>query len=197
MQSVSLDMYQTTAIAVVMLYVGQGLKQRINFLDKFCIPAPVVGGLLFAIISCALYVSGTLEFQFDETLKNVFMVAFFTSVGFQANVKILKNGGLSLLIYLICVVVLIVGQNFLAMTLAKFVGVDALVGLCTGSISMVGGHGTSGAFGPVLEGLGLEGASTFCNRLKFAAQKFLTLEASNIPLMPVKRLPRLTKSAQS
>ena len=162
MQSVSLDMYQTTAIAVVMLYVGQGLKQRINFLDKFCIPAPVVGGLLFAIISCALYVSGTLEFQFDETLKNVFMVAFFTSVGFQANVKILKNGGLSLLIYLICVVVLIVGQNFLAMTLAKFVGVDALVGLCTGSISMVGGHGTSGAFGPVLEGLGLEGASTFC-----------------------------------
>ena len=162
MQSVSVDMYQTTAIAVVMLYVGQGLKQRINFLDKFCIPAPVVGGLLFAIISCALYVSGTLEFQFDETLKNVFMVAFFTSVGFQANVKILKNGGLSLLIYLICVVVLIVGQNFLAMTLAKFVGVDALVGLCTGSISMVGGHGTSGAFGPVLEGLGLEGAPTFC-----------------------------------
>ena len=162
MHTVSLDMYQTTAIAVVMLYIGQLLKQRINFLDKFCIPAPVVGGLLFAIISCALYVSGTVEFQFDETLKNVFMVAFFTSVGFQANVKILRSGGVSLLVYLICVVVLIVGQNFLAIALSKFLGVSSFVGLCTGSISMVGGHGTSGAFGPVLESLGLDGATTLC-----------------------------------
>ena len=162
MHTVSLDMYQTTAIAVVMLYIGQLLKQRINFLDKFCIPAPVVGGLLFAIISCALYVSGTVEFEFDETLKNVFMVAFFTSVGFQANVKILRSGGVSLLVYLICVVVLIVGQNFLAIALSKFLGVSSFVGLCTGSISMVGGHGTSGAFGSVLESLGLDGATTLC-----------------------------------
>lgn len=162
MHTVSLDMYQTTAIAVVMLYIGNYLKRKIIFLDKFCIPAPVVGGLLFAIISCALFVSGTLEFQFDETLKNFFMVAFFTSVGFQANLKILKSGGLSLVIYLICVVVLIIGQNFLAIALSKFVGVSSLVGLCTGSISMVGGHGTSGAFGPVLELLGLNGATTLC-----------------------------------
>ena len=162
MQVVSLDMYQTTALAVVMLYVGKILKLRINFLEKFCIPAPVVGGLLFAIISCALYVSGTVEFKFDETLRNAFMVAFFTSVGFQANVKILRRGGLSLLIYLICVIVLIIGQNFLAIVLSKFLGVGELIGLCTGSISMTGGHGTSGAFGAILEKFGLHDATTLC-----------------------------------
>ena len=162
MQTILLDMYQTTALAVVMLYAGKILKLRINFLEKFCIPAPVVGGLLFAVISCALYVAGIFEFKFDETLRNFFMVAFFTSVGFQANVKILKNGGISLLIYLICIIFLIIGQNFLAIILSKFLNVSALVGLCTGSISMTGGHGTSGAFGPVLENFGLHGATTLC-----------------------------------
>ena len=162
MQIISIDMYQTTALAVVILYVGKILKLRINFLEKFCIPAPVVGGILFAIISCTLYVLGILEFKFDETLKNFFMIAFFTSVGFQANLKILKNGGLSLLIFLVSVTFLIIGQNFLAITLSNFIEVSPLVGLCTGSISMTGGHGTSGAFGSILENLGLNGATTLC-----------------------------------
>ena len=162
MQIISIDMYQTTALAVVILYVGKILKLRINFLEKFCIPAPVVGGILFAIISCTLYVLGILEFKFDETLKNFFMIAFFTSVGFQANLKILKNGGLSLLIFLVSVTFLIIGQNFLAITLSNFIDVSPLVGLCTGSISMTGGHGTSGAFGSILENLGLNGATTLC-----------------------------------
>lgn len=162
MQIISIDMYQTTALAVVILYVGKILKLRINFLEKFCIPAPVVGGILFAIISCTLYVLGILEFKFDETLKNFFMIAFFTSVGFQANLKILKNGGLSLLIFLVSVTFLIIGQNFLAITLSNFLDVSPLVGLCTGSISMTGGHGTSGAFGSILENLGLNGATTLC-----------------------------------
>ena len=162
MCTVSLDMYQTTALAVLMLYLGKILKLRINFLEKFCIPAPVVGGLLFAVISCMVYVAGILEIKFDETLKNVFMVAFFTSVGFQANLKLLKSGGRDLLIFLGCVIVLIIGQNILAVMLSKFIGINPLAGLCTGSISMTGGHGTSGAFGPILENLGLHGATTFC-----------------------------------
>lgn len=162
MHTVSLDMYQTTALAVVMLHIGTILKLKINFLEKFCIPAPVVGGLLFAIISCTMYVLKIAEFQFDETLKNVFMVAFFTSVGFQANLKILKSGGVSLLIYLICVIALIIGQNFLSVVLSNLIGVSSMIGICTGSVSMVGGHGTSGAFGPVIEGLGLQGATTLC-----------------------------------
>ena len=162
MEIIALNMYQTTALAVVMLYVGKILKVRLPFLEKFCIPAPVVGGLLFAVISCALYVLEIVEIKFDTTLENFFMVAFFTSVGFQANVKILKSGGVSLLIFLVSVIFLIIGQNILAIILSKFLNVSPLVGLCTGSIAMTGGHGTSGAFGPVLENFGLHDATTLC-----------------------------------
>lgn len=160
MHTINFDMYQTVAVAVIMLYVGTLLKRRVEFLETFCIPSPVVGGLLFAIISCVLYTSGVVGFAFDETLKNVCMVAFFTSVGFQANVKILKSGGISLVIFLACVVALIIFQNFLAVGLSSILEINPLVGLCTGSISMVGGHGTAGAFGPVIEDLGLTGATT-------------------------------------
>ena len=162
MYTLEFNMYQTLAVAVVMLYVGTLLKRRIEFLETFCIPSPVVGGLLFAIVSCILYTSGVIGFSFDETLKNVCMVAFFTSVGFQANVKILKSGGVALLIFLGCVIALILCQNFLAVALSKVLDISPFIGLCTGSISMVGGHGTAGAFGPVLEDLGLVGATTLC-----------------------------------
>ena len=162
MYTIEFNMYQTLAVAVVMLYVGTMLKRRIQFLETFCIPSPVVGGLLFAIVSCILYTSGIIGFAFDETLKNVCMVAFFTSVGFQANVKILKSGGVALLIFLACVCALIIGQNILAVALSNVLNISPFIGLCTGSISMVGGHGTAGAFGPVLEDLGLVGATTLC-----------------------------------
>ncbi len=160
MFQLSLDMYQTLAVAV--LYLGAWLRRKISVLETFCIPAPVVGGLIFAVASCALYVSGLVEFSFDETLKNVCMVMFFTSVGFQANLKVLKSGGVSLLVFLACVIVLIVSQNGLALGFASLLGIDPYIGLCTGSIPMVGGHGTAGAFGPVLEDLGLAGATTLC-----------------------------------
>ena len=162
MLQLSFDMYQTLAIAVAMLFVGTILKKRISVLERFCIPAPVVGGLLFAIVSCILYATGLVELSFDETLKTVCMVIFFTSVGFQANIRILKSGGIGLVIFLVCVLVLIVGQNAVSLGLASLLGVDPLIGLCTGSIPMVGGHGTAGAFGPVLEDLGLSGATTLC-----------------------------------
>ena len=162
MLQLSFDMYQTLALAVAMLMLGSALRRRIPVLETFCIPAPVVGGLLFAVVSCVLYATGLVELSFDETLKSVCMVIFFTSVGFQANIRILKSGGMSLVVFLICVLVLIVGQNALAIGLSKVLGVNPLVGLCTGSIPMVGGHGTAGAFGTVLEDLGLEGATTLC-----------------------------------
>lgn len=162
MRSLSLDMYQTVALAVIVLYIGGWLKRKINFLEKFCIPSPVIGGLLFAILSCILYVTGTVELQFDETLKTVCMVMFFTSVGFQANLKVLKSGGISLLVFLGCVIALIISQNALAIGLSKLLNISPLIGLCTGSIPMVGGHGTAGAFGTVLEDFGLQGAATLC-----------------------------------
>ena len=157
-----LDMYQTLAIAVLVLLLGRFLKKKINFLEKFCIPAPVVGGLLFAILTCVLYGTGIAEVSFDDTLREVCMVFFFTSVGFQANLKVLKSGGKSLIVFLGLVVGLILCQNFLAVGMSKVLNLDPLIGLCTGSIPMVGGHGTAGAVGPVLEDFNVSGATTLC-----------------------------------
>ena len=156
----SLDMYQTVAVAVLVLLLGSFLKKRIYFLEKFCIPAPVIGGLLFAIFTCICHVTGIIEFTFDNTLREVCMVLFFTSVGFQANLKVLKSGGKSMAVFLGLVITLIIAQNFLAVGLSKLMHINPLIGMCTGSISMVGGHGTAGAFGPVLEDFNVNGATT-------------------------------------
>ena len=87
---IQLDMYQTIAVAVVVLMLGKFLKERVELLERFCIPAPVIGGVIFAIFTCLCYVTGIAEFSFDDILKEVCMVFFFTSVGFQANLKVLK-----------------------------------------------------------------------------------------------------------
>ena len=126
---IELDMYQTLALAVLVLMLGKFLRERVRLLERFCIPAPVIGGVLFAIFTCVCYVTGAAEFAFDDTLKEVCMVMFFTSVGFQANLKVLKSGGRAMAVFLGVVIVLILGQNFLAVGLAKLVGVSPLVGL--------------------------------------------------------------------
>ena len=159
---IELDMYQTIAAAVVALMLGKFLRRRCAILERFCIPAPVIGGVIFEVLTCICYVLGIAEFSFDDTLKEVCMVFFFTSVGFQANLKVLRSGGKALVVFLALVVALILSQNFLAIGLAKLLRIPTLVGLCTGSIPMVGGHGTAGAFGPVLESMGSEGATTVC-----------------------------------
>lgn len=159
---IQLDMYQTLAVAVLVLLLGNYLKKKIYFLQKFCIPAPVIGGLIFAIMTCICYVTGIAEFSFDDTLREVCMVFFFTSVGFQANLKVLKSGGKSLIVFLGLVITLIILQNLTAVGLAKLLNLNPLIGMCTGSIPMVGGHGTAGAFGPVLEDLNIKGATTIC-----------------------------------
>lgn len=159
---IQLDMYQTLAVAVLVLLLGNYLKKKIYFLQKFCIPAPVIGGLIFAIMTCICYVTGIAEFSFDDTLREICMVFFFTSVGFQANLKVLKSGGKSLIVFLGLVIALIILQNLTAVGLAKLLNLNPLIGMCTGSIPMVGGHGTAGAFGPVLEDLNIKGATTIC-----------------------------------
>ena len=158
---IQLDMYQTLAAAVLVLMLGAYLKSKIHFLEQFCIPAPVVGGLLFAIFTCICYVTGIAEFSFDDILREVCMVFFFTSVGFQANLKVLKSGGKSL-VFLGLVILLIISQNLVAVGMSKVLGLSPLIGMCTGSIPMVGGHGTAGAFGPVLEDFNIDGATTIC-----------------------------------
>ena len=115
---------------------------------------------MVAIISCILYVMGVVEFIYDDTFREICMVFFFTSVGFQANLAVLKEGGKDLIIFLVQVILLIVLQNVLAVGVSRVLGVNPLIGLCTGSVPMVGGHGTAGAFGPVIEDFGIQGATT-------------------------------------
>ena len=97
MLQITLDMYQTLAAAVVVLALGRFLRGRVRLLERFCIPAPVIGGVLFAIFTCVCYGTGIAEFAFDDLLKEVCMVFFFTSVGFQANLKVLRSGGTAMI----------------------------------------------------------------------------------------------------
>jgi ESS family glutamate:Na+ symporter len=160
MASIELDMIQTAGIGALALIVGMVLTRKIAFLQKFCVPSPVSGGVIFSLISLVLYGWFNVEVSFNGTLKDVFMLAFFTSVGFQSDLKVLKQGGRLLVIMLALLVAFIALQNLMPMGITRLMGVDPLIGMAAGSISMTGGHGTAGGFASVLEGMGLSGAGT-------------------------------------
>lgn len=160
MTSIELDMIQAAGVGALALLVGMGLTRKVAFLQKFCVPSPVSGGLIFSLITLILYGWFDIEISFNDTLKSVFMLAFFTSVGFQSDLKVLKRGGKLLVIMLILLLFIIAMQNIMPMGITKLMGVDPLIGMAAGSISMTGGHGTAGGFASVLEGMGLEGAGT-------------------------------------
>jgi ESS family glutamate:Na+ symporter len=160
MASLELDMVQTAGIGALALIAGMVLTRKVAFLQKFCVPSPVSGGIIFSLISLALYRWCDIEVSFDGTLKDVFMLAFFTSVGFQSDLKVLKQGGKLLVIMLTLLVFIIALQNLMPVGITKLMGVDPLIGMAAGSIAMTGGHGTAGGFASVLEGMGLHGAGT-------------------------------------
>lgn len=155
-----LDMLQTAGLGALALVLGMCLTRRVKWLQRFCIPSPVSGGIVFSVVSLMLYKLWNVELFFDGTLKDVFMLVFFTSVGFQSNLKVLRRGGSTLLLMLGVLAFIIVVQNVLPLGIAWIMGVNPLVGMAAGSISMAGGHGTAGGFSAVLEGMGLSGAGT-------------------------------------
>lgn len=158
--TITMNMIQSIGLAVVLLLIGKKLRKSVTFFEKYCIPSPVIGGLLFAIITLILRLTGVLFFEFDTTLQSFFMTMFFTSVGFNASLKVLKKGGPKVLIFLVVATLLVVFQNAIAVGLAGVVGVHPLLALMTGSTPMTGGHGTSAAFAPTVEALGIAGATT-------------------------------------
>ena len=160
MENIELDMIQTAGIGALALIVGMVLTRKVAFLQKFCVPSPVSGGVIFSLITLMLYGWFHVEVSFDGTLKDVFMLAFFTSVGFQSDLKVIKQGGKLLAIMLTLLVVIIAVQNIMPMGITRLMGVDPWIGMAAGSISMTGGHGTAGGFASVLEGMGLHGAGT-------------------------------------
>lgn len=154
------NMIQAVALAVIVLLLGQFIRKKFDVLSKFCIPAPVIGGMLFALFALLLKQSNILEFQMDTTLKGVLMTAFFTTVGFTASLKLLKKGGIQVFTFLFIAIILVSLQNVVGVSLAKVFHLDTLIGLSTGSVPMTGGHGTSGAFAPDFEKIGAVGATT-------------------------------------
>lgn len=158
--NIDLDMYQMTAVAVVVYYVGLRLKRRFNIFDQYCIPAPVIGGVLFSLLNLVMTTGGFWHLTLDTSLQGFFMTMFFTSIGYTASLRMLKEGGLSVLKLVAVCAVLIVLQNLVGIGLASVFNLGPLIGMATGSIPMVGGHGTAGSFGPLLEQMGAQGAAT-------------------------------------
>lgn len=149
--SFKFDMIQTVALAAVVLFAGYGIRRRVGVLDRFNIPAPVVGGFIFAALALALRQSGLLAMEFDTTLQSPFMVAFFTTIGLGASLALLKKGGPQVLLFWGIASVLAILQNGVGVAIATAMGVDPLIGLLSGSITMTGGHGTGAAFGKMME----------------------------------------------
>ena len=159
MYAIQLDMYQAAAVAALVLLLGLFLVRNLDLLRRYCIPEPVAGGVVFALAHLVLRQAGILEISFDSTLQTFFMVVFFCSVGFTACFRLLKKGGLQVLLFLGIAVMMCVLQNGLGTFIASAFGLDPRLGLATGSIPMVGGHGTAASFGPLLEKAGVSGAS--------------------------------------
>ncbi len=159
MATFTFDMYLTLGLAIVLYLLGSGIKAKVGILQKYYIPAPVIGGTLFSIVMLIGHNMGLFSFTFDGNLKNFFMVVFFTTIGFLASVSALKKGGIGVILFLIAAVILVIIQDGVGVALAKVFGLNPGIGLAAGSIPLTGGHGTSGAFGPYLEERGVSGAT--------------------------------------
>ncbi|OTG89428.1 sodium/glutamate symporter [Acinetobacter sp. ANC 3813] len=154
-----LDAFLTIVIAVLVLFIGYFVVNKISILKKYNIPEPVAGGLVAALITYILFKQFNITVNFDANIQQIFMLMFFTSVGLSASLTKLREGGKSLLLFLACVVVFVLLQNTVGISLAKVLGLDPLIGLITGSVTLTGGHGTAGAWGTVFEqDHGIQGA---------------------------------------
>lgn len=161
MLTLQLDMFQACALGALVYCLGRFMIKKISVLNKYCIPAPVAGGVVFALLHLALYAGGILELTFDTTIQTVLMTVFFCSVGFTACFRLLKKGGIQVFIFLFLAVAMCIIQDAVGSGLAAAFGLNPLLGLCMGSMPLVGGHGTSGSFGPLLEeSFGVNGALT-------------------------------------
>lgn len=164
----NLNIYETMALVSLVFYLGKFLRNKFSLLSKYCIPPSVVGGFVFALLILIFKMTDIATVNLDTTLQNIFMTAFFTSIGFTASIKILKQGGFKVITFLGLAVTLVILQNIVGVSLASAFHLSPLLGLCTASIPMVGGHGTSGSFGPILEEMGVTGATT----VSFASATF-------------------------
>ena len=127
MFNIKMDMIQTVGLAVVILIIGRLLRRKVKFFETYCIPSPVIGGFLFAIINLILRQTNLVIFEFDNTLQSFFMTLFFTSIGFNASWRLLKVGGRKVIMFLIVAIILVVLQNIVAVGIGFATGIDPLI----------------------------------------------------------------------
>ena len=143
------DMFTTLMLAVLAIYFGDFLRKIFPILKKYCLPASVVGGTVFAVISLLLFKMGIVQLDFDyKAINQLFYCIFFAASGAAASMALLKKGGKLVLIFAILAAVLAAFQNGVALAVGKFMNVDPLISMMTGSIPMTGGHGNAASFAP-------------------------------------------------
>ena len=152
--NINVDAIMTCAMAAVLLLIGFWMKGKVKVLNKYCIPAPVIGGFLFMFITFIGHITSSFAFNFDTYFQNPFMLAFFTTVGLGASIQLLKKGGKLLIIYWLIAGVISVFQNVIGIGVAKVVSLEAPYGLLASAISMIGGHGAAGSYGQTFKDLG-------------------------------------------
>lgn len=158
--TVKVNMYQLIALGVIAYYLGVWVRNVCPALVRFSIPAPVVGGLPFAIIVAILEYNKVLGFDFDDTLQKALMIMFFCTIGMNASITLLKKGTMLIMAFFAIATVGAVLQNLLGMGVAEFFGIDPRLGIIGGAVTLTGGLGTAGAFGPIFENeLGVKGAA--------------------------------------
>ena len=150
MSEINFDMFTTLMLAVLAIYFGDFLRKIFPILKKYCLPASVVGGTVFAVISLLFFKTGTVKLGFDhETINQLFYCIFFAASGAAASMALLKKGGKLVLIFAILAAVLATFQNGIALVIGKFMNIDPLISMMTGSIPMTGGHGNAASFAPI------------------------------------------------
>lgn len=139
MFTIELNMFYTATVAVLVLLLGSFIKKRVYLLEKFCIPVPVVGGIIFTLITLFGYLTKTFMIEFDFVLSDFFMLVFYTSIGFTASIPLLKKAGKAAIVFLILSSLMVILQNAWGIAGSLIIGVDPLVGVATASIPMTGG----------------------------------------------------------
>ena len=149
---ITLDVYATLVAASLVLLIGRKLVTAIRFLRTYSIPEPVVGGLVVALALYAVQTGAGFKVRFDSSLGAPLMLVFFASIGLNADLSSLRKGGQPLIRLLLVVVSFLITQNLLGVSLAKLLGLEPLIGLIAGSITLSGGHGTGAAWSAVFAG---------------------------------------------
>jgi len=156
--NINLNSTMTLALAALLLIMGYSINKRLTILNKYCIPAPVVGGFIFMFLTWLGHTSDVFKFNFENIFQSTFMLAFFTTVGLGASFTLLKKGGKLLIIYWLTCGIISILQNVIGITISKTTGLEAPYALLSSAISMIGGHGAALAYGDTFAKMGYESA---------------------------------------